>query len=163
MLVLEKNYVPDTGGPGRHRGGLGQVVRVCKLHDDGRPVLAGLHPDGVLTRTAGLFGGRPGGPVRGVTRGAAGEIATDHGIGGLVTLSRPDEILEVQLAGGSGYGDPLDRPADDVQRDLDGGYVTPEGAQRDFGCVVALSGRIDRDASAALRARRRVALGGSAC
>ena len=155
VLVLEKNYVPDTGGPGRHRGGLGQIVRVRKLHDDGRPALAGLHPDGVLTRTAGLFGGREGGPVRGVTRDAAGEVVKDHGIGGLVTLTRPDEILEVQLAGGSGYGDPLDRPVDDVQRDLDHGYVTPEGTARDFGCVVGPSGRIDPEATAALRARRR--------
>ena len=153
ILVLEKNYVPDTGGPGRHRGGLGQIVRVRKLHDDGRPALAGLHPDGVLTRTAGLFGGRAGGPVRGVTGAADGGVVTDHGIGGLVTLSGPDEILEVQLAGGSGYGDPLERPVDDVQRDLDDGYVTPEGAERDFGCVVSASGSIDRDATAALRAR----------
>jgi N-methylhydantoinase B/oxoprolinase/acetone carboxylase alpha subunit len=31
VLVIEKNYVADTGGAGRHRGGLGQVVRVRKL------------------------------------------------------------------------------------------------------------------------------------
>ena len=154
VLVLEKNYVADTGGPGRHRGGLGQIVRVRKLHDDGRPTLAGLHPDGVRTRTPGLFGGQVGGPVRGVTRSDSGDVVRDHGIGGLVTLTRPDEILEVQLAGGSGYGDPLDRTVDDVQRDLDHGYVSPEGAARDFGCVVGASGRIDPEATAALRALR---------
>ena len=155
VLVLEKNYVPDTGGPGRHRGGLGQIVRVRKLHDDGRPALAGLHPDGILTRTAGLFGGRAGGPVRAVTRNADGEVEVDHGIGGLVTLTRPDEILEVQLAGGAGYADPLDRAIDEVQRDLDDGYVTLEGAERDYGCAVGPSGRIDREATAALRTQRR--------
>ncbi len=152
VLVLEKNYVPDTGGPGRHRGGLGQIVRVRKLHDDGRPVLAGLHPDGVLTRTAGLFGGREGGPVRGVTRNAAGELLADHGIGGLVTLTRPDEILEVQLAGGAGYGDPLERAVDDVQRDLDEGRVSREGAARDYGCAIGASGAVDGEATMALRA-----------
>jgi 5-oxoprolinase (ATP-hydrolysing)/N-methylhydantoinase A len=155
VLVLEKNYVPDTGGPGRHRGGLGQIVRVRKLHDDGKPALAGLHPDGVLTRTAGLFGGRAGGPVRGLTRTPTGEIVTDHGIGGLVTLTRPDEILEVQLAGGSGYGDPFARPLAEVQRDLDAGYVSPAGAARDYGCVVGPDGRLDEKATAALRAQRR--------
>src|SRR5262249_48004725 len=72
VLLLEKNYLSDTGGPGRHRGGLGQLVRVRKLYDDGRPVLAGLHPDGVLTRTAGRLGGRAGGPVRGGARRLGG-------------------------------------------------------------------------------------------
>jgi N-methylhydantoinase A/oxoprolinase/acetone carboxylase beta subunit/N-methylhydantoinase B/oxoprolinase/acetone carboxylase alpha subunit len=163
VLVLEKNFVPDTGGPGRHRGGLGQIVRVRKLYDDGRPVLAGLHPDGVLTRTAGLFGGREGGPVRGVTRNGAGKIVADHGIGGLVTLAGPDEILEVQLAGGAGYGDPLDRAVDDVRRDLQDGRVSADGATRDYGWVADASGRLDEAATLEMRARRRVALLGSPC
>jgi N-methylhydantoinase A/oxoprolinase/acetone carboxylase beta subunit/N-methylhydantoinase B/oxoprolinase/acetone carboxylase alpha subunit len=154
VLVLTKNYVSDTGGPGRHRGGLGQLVRLRKLHDDRRPVLAGLHPDGVLTRTVGLFGGREGGPVRGLTRTPTGEIVVDHGIGGLVTLTRTDEILEVQLAGGSGYGDPLTRPIEDVQRDLDHGYVSPAGAEAGYGCVVGPDGQVDETATADLRARQ---------
>src|SRR5207302_1511566 len=86
-------------------------------------------PDGVLTRTPGLFGGRPGGPVRGVMLNPAGEVVQDYGIGALVTLSSTDEILELRLAGGAGYGDPLDRPVDAVQRDLDGRYVTADGAR----------------------------------
>jgi 5-oxoprolinase (ATP-hydrolysing)/N-methylhydantoinase A len=155
VLVLEKNYVPDTGGAGRQRGGLGQVVRVRKLHGDGRPVLAGLHPDGVLTRTAGLFGGGAGGPVRGVTRDAAGAVLVDHGIGGLVTLTRADEVLEVQLAGGAGHGDPLARPVEDVQRDLDEGRVSADGAERDYGCAIAAGGRVDPEATVARRARLR--------
>ena len=106
VLVLEKRYLPDSGGPGRHRGGLGQVVRVRKLADDGRPAYAGLFPDGVLTRTAGLFGGRPGGAVRGVLLDTTGAVVTDYGVGSLVVLERPDQILELRLAGGAGYGDP---------------------------------------------------------
>jgi 5-oxoprolinase (ATP-hydrolysing) len=153
VLVLEKNFLIDSGGPGRHRGGLGQVVRVRKLLDDGRPVLAGLHPDGVLTRTGGLFGGQAGGPVRGVTRHAAGDVE-DHGIGGLLSLAGRDEILEVQLGGGAGYGNPFERPLDVVQRDLDGGYISRAGAERDYGCLVDAHGRIDREATAAPRTRK---------
>ena len=155
VLVLEKGLVADTGGAGRHRGGLGQVVRVRKLFHDGQPTLASLHPDGVLTRTPGLFGGRPGGPVRGVMLNPAGEVVQDYGIGALVTLSSTDEILELRLAGGAGYGDPLDRPVDEVQRDLDAGYVTADGAEHEYGCVVRGGGRIEPAATAALRARRR--------
>jgi 5-oxoprolinase (ATP-hydrolysing)/N-methylhydantoinase A len=156
VLVLEKNLIADSGGPGRHRGGLGQVVRLRKLFDDDRPTLASLHPDGVLTRPRGLFGGHPGGAVRGVMLNAEGEVVQDYGIGGLVTLSAPDQIVEVRLAGGAGYGDPLDRPLDDVQRDLDRGYVTAEGAERDYGCVLGADGRIDPVATAARRERRRM-------
>jgi 5-oxoprolinase (ATP-hydrolysing)/N-methylhydantoinase A len=155
VLVLEKNFVPDSGGPGRHRGGLGQVVRVRKLLDDGKPTHAGAHPDGVLHRTAGLFDGQPGGPVHCLVRDPAGAVTHDCGIGGLVTLTRLDQVLEVQLAGGSGYGDPLKRPVEEIQRDLDGGYVSAEGAARDYGCVVGPDGRIDEAATARRRAEAR--------
>jgi 5-oxoprolinase (ATP-hydrolysing) len=153
-LVLEKTYVADSGGPGRHRGGLGQRVRVRKLLDDGRPVLAGIQPDGVLRRLPGLFGGHPGGPVRGVLMDETGRILEDYGCGALVTLTRTDQILELQLAGGAGYGPPLTRPAGEVEHDLRAGYITPEAATRDYGAVLAPDGRLDLTATAALRAER---------
>ena len=64
----------------------------------------------------------------------------------------------MRLGGGSGYGDPLDRPYAEVQRDLDGEYVTPQGAERDYGCAVASDGRIDAAASEKLRKQRRKVL-----
>jgi N-methylhydantoinase A/oxoprolinase/acetone carboxylase beta subunit/N-methylhydantoinase B/oxoprolinase/acetone carboxylase alpha subunit len=142
VLVLEKRYLPDSGGPGRHRGGLGQVVRVRKLADDGRPAYAGLFPDGVLTRTAGLFGGQPGGAVRGVLLDAAGTVVTDYGVGSLVVLERPDQVLELRLAGGAGFGDPRERPLDMIQHDLDHGYVTARSVAEDYGHAVTADNRV---------------------
>jgi 5-oxoprolinase (ATP-hydrolysing)/N-methylhydantoinase A len=130
-------------------------VRVRKLADDARPVFAGVHPDGVLTRPPGLFGGSRGGPVRAVLLDAHGQVVTDYGTGALVELTRTNEILEVQLGGGAGYGDPRDRPVAEVEEDLRGGYVTLTGAERDYGCVVAPDGRIDLAATPALRSQRR--------
>ena len=152
--MVEKSYVPDSGGPGRHRGGLGQVVVTRKLFDDGKPALAGLYPIGVGLGVEGLFKGRPGGSAHAAVLDAKGEELTDIGVGALVSLSSPDEIVELRLAGGSGYGDPLQRPLEEVQWDLDGGYVTAEGAARDYGCVIGPGGRIDVAASEALRRRR---------
>ena len=73
----------------------------------------------------------------------------------MVDLHGIDQITELLLAGGSGHGNPLDRPYQAVQRDLDGEYVTVEGAERDYGCIVATDGLIDIAASDCLRDARR--------
>ena len=80
----------------------------------------------------------------------SGSVVHDYGIGALVTLAAPEQILELRLAGGAGYGDPLDRPVDEVQRDLDQGYITAEGAEREYGCVLG-DGGIDTAATASRR------------
>jgi 5-oxoprolinase (ATP-hydrolysing)/N-methylhydantoinase A len=152
LLVLDKSYVPDSGGAGRQRGGLGQVVRLRKLFDDGRPTLASVYPEGVAVRTPGLFGGKPGGDPHGHRLDHDGNTAQDYGVGNLATLTRTDEIIELQLAGGAGFGDPVDRPLALVESDLENGYITAEGAA-EYGCVVGADGRIDRAASEERRAR----------
>ena len=152
-LVLEKAFVTDSGGPGRQRGGLGQVISARKLDDDGKPCQVGLYPMGVLRPVPGLFGGRPGGRASGRVSRPGGEMH-DVGVGALSVLETPAEYAELRVAGGSGFGDPLQRPFEAVQRDLDAGYVTAEGARRDYGCVVGDDGFIDRAASERLRAGR---------
>ncbi len=133
VLVIEKSLVADSGGAGRHRGGLGVRTRVRKLHDDGLPTLFSVYPEGVGVRNDGLFGGRPGGDVRGVVLNPSGDLVHDCGTGELVTLSDTNGIVEVQLAGGSGYGDPHQRARRDLDRDVADGYVTPDAAARDYG------------------------------
>jgi N-methylhydantoinase B/oxoprolinase/acetone carboxylase alpha subunit len=96
----------------------------------------------VLTRTAGLFGGRPGGAVRGVLLDAAGSVVTDYGVGSLVALERPDQILELRLAGGAGFGEPRERPLEMIQRDLEHGYITPRAVVEDYGHAVIAEGRV---------------------
>ena len=61
----------------------------------------------------------------------------DCGTGELVTLTRTDQIVEVQLAGGAGYGDPRARPAVLVAQDVAEGIVSPEAAERDYGLTPA--------------------------
>ena len=46
-------------------------------------------------------------------------------------------LADGRLPGGGGHGDPLTRPAEEVERDLNLGYITPESAERDFGVVIA--------------------------
>lgn len=147
VLVEEKAFIPDSGGAGRHRGGLGQVVRVRKLFDDGLPTLATLYPEGVCVRTPGLFGGAAGGEAWGGVRDAEGRVLRDCGTGELVTLTSTREIAEVRLAGGAGYGDPRQRDLAAVAADLADGLVTPAAAVRDYGVVLREDGTLDEEAS----------------
>jgi 5-oxoprolinase (ATP-hydrolysing) len=133
ILVLEKSYVTDSGGAGRHRGGLGVRTRLRKLRDDGLPTLASVYPEGVGVTVDGLAGGRAGGGVRGVVLDPAGNVTRDCETGELVTLTRIDEIVEIQLAGGAGYGKPRERPAERVARDVAEGYVSEAAAEREYG------------------------------
>jgi 5-oxoprolinase (ATP-hydrolysing)/N-methylhydantoinase A len=134
ILVLEKSLVADSGGRGKHRGGLGVRTRLRKLYEDGLPTLFSVYPEGVGIATEGLFGGRHGGGVHGLVLDRAGNVVHDCGTGELVTLTTTDRIVEVQLAGGSGFGDPSERARASLDNDVADGYVTPDSA-RDYGAT----------------------------
>jgi 5-oxoprolinase (ATP-hydrolysing)/N-methylhydantoinase A len=133
VLVIEKAFVTDSGGPGKHRGGAGVRTRLRKLYDDGLPTLASVYPEGVGVTVEGLAGGRHGGDVRGVVLDPDGNVVHDCGTGELVTLTRADRIVEVRLAGGAGYGDPRERASALVERDVAEGIVSPDAAAHDYG------------------------------
>ncbi len=121
LLVERKELIPGSGGPGRYRGGLGQEVVLRKLYDDGLPVLVNVLPHGSDSPQAGLLGGQPGSPAGAEVRGA--RVQPVAGIGQLVELRRADDLIIVRSAGGSGYGDPADRPPELAERDRREGYV----------------------------------------
>ena len=123
--------MPDSGGAGQHRGGLGVRTSVRKLHDDGLPTLFSIYPEGVGITNEGLFGGRHGGGVHGLIKSPDGTTLHDCGTGELVTLDRIDRIVEVQLAGGSGYGNPQNRAPEALENDLADGYITPRATHDD--------------------------------
>ncbi|MBN8899039.1 MAG: hydantoinase B/oxoprolinase family protein, partial [Rhodospirillales bacterium] len=133
VLVIEKTYVTDSGGPGEHRGGCGVRTRLRKLHDDGLPTLASVYPEGVGVTVAGLHGGHAGGAVRGVVLDPAGNVTRDCGTGELVTLTGSAQIVEVTLGGGAGFGDPQKRPGDRVTEDVAEGLVSAETARAVYG------------------------------
>ncbi len=130
VLVEEKAFLPDSGGAGRKRGGLGQRVRFRKLHDDGLPTLAALFPEGAKAVLPGLAGGEPGARAFAGVRSPDGTLLRDCGAGELVTLTLPGEVAEIVFAGGAGYGDPRARDPAIVAEDLQDGRIT-EAASRD--------------------------------
>jgi 5-oxoprolinase (ATP-hydrolysing)/N-methylhydantoinase A len=137
MLVVEKSLVVDSGGPGRSRGGLGTRTRMRKLKNDGLPISVSIRPEGVGVEAPGLFGGLQGTKARGAILKANGELLRDCGGGELVILTDTSEMTEVILCGGSGYGDPAERPRDLIEVDVAEGYVSREAASSTYGRRVA--------------------------
>lgn len=142
LLVECKELVPDSGGPGRARGGLGQRVRMRLTAPGPGPVLVDFRPQGRRVPTPGLHGGRPGALARAYLSGP-GQAAPDADRTGVAELRAPDQHATIEIAGGSGFGPPADRPLELVQHDLDEGYVTPSGAAV-YGVTVDPDGRARR-------------------
>jgi 5-oxoprolinase (ATP-hydrolysing)/N-methylhydantoinase A len=101
-----------------------------------------------------LFGGRTGWTPWARVLDQGGRETESCGAGRTITVSDPDAVVEMQLAGGSGFGDPRERPLEKIEDDLLNGYVTAEGAARDYGVVLGADGRIDRKATHAARGSR---------
>ncbi|MET0428306.1 MAG: hydantoinase B/oxoprolinase family protein [Microvirga sp.] len=147
VVILEKQYVQDSGGAGAFRGGLGTRIRLRKRYDDGGQVTVFVSPEGVDAPIEGLFGGAHGLLSHGCVRDGDGHVVHDFGTGGLLTLDRTDRIVELQLAGGSGFGDPAERPARLIENDCRQGYVSPEAARE----IYRLDGRRDDNEAAGTR------------
>ena len=133
MLIEEKEYTPDSGGPGRFRGGFGQRVKLRKLRDDDLTTLLAIFPESIGVDAPGLFGGHHGGRSSGILRKRDGTELRDLGIGELLQLSRAEEVLDIQVPGGAGFGDPATRARIAVAQDVAAGLVTPGAAQAEYG------------------------------
>jgi N-methylhydantoinase B len=123
--------IPDTGGPGRYRGGCGVRKDVELLGDDVTVVLLG---DRHGTPPYGLFGGEPGSLARTVLIRDGAE--TDLGSKEVKRLQRGD-IVSFRLAGAGGYGPAAERSRDSVRADLKDGYITPDAAKARYGATPA--------------------------
>jgi len=152
LLVERRELVPDSGGPGLHKGGLGrrEVLRVpLDSYAPLPPVSLGIQSGRFHHAPEGLFGGLPGSLARFLVNGEAGN---PYGL----THLKPGDVVVMDAAGGGGYGDPLDRDPDLVRADVEDGYVTIEAARSDYGVVLdPATGGIDAKATESLRASLR--------
>lgn len=129
--ILVERYAlrTDSGGPGRHRGGLG-VERVYRFLQPGHALAIVLK---TRTRPWGLAGGGQAAPNQVVLRaGTHRERVT-----GMVyeAMEAGDTITNLS-GGGGGWGDPLTRDPEKVRDDVRDGYVSIEAARRDYGVVL---------------------------
>jgi N-methylhydantoinase B len=151
ISVERYGFVADSGGPGRHRGGLA-IEREFRLLADEATLT--VRSDKRRFPPHGLAGGRPGsGSLSVLNPGTPGARVLPVLVTEPVAMRRGDVFRHV-LASGGGWGDPLDRDPAAVLEDLRLGRVTIEGARRDYGVVaIAAPGgpRLDDAATQALR------------
>jgi N-methylhydantoinase B len=175
MIYLSRRIKPNTGGPGRHRGG-SSFESLHMIWNTPFWELQNLGTTRLFT-SQGLFGGYPGscayihnirdnnlrelaeaGSAYPVADGSFSELALQAIDGNRElrldnwTLLEPfqsGDLYHSVMKGAAGLGDPLERPAESVERDIDEGHIEPEFAE----AVYALA---DRDAARVRRLERAV-------
>ena len=173
VLTLWRREVPDSGGPGRHRGGLGASIAITP-HGTSVPMGLVLASAGkAVAQNAGLCGGHPGNSGLDVVarRSRVAELLAsgrmpaeldevsdelEPGQNYASSYLAPGEVFQMTWQGGGGYGDPLGRDPEAVAHDLRERKVTPDAAVGVYGVVVA-DGTVDAAATAVERDRLRSA------
>jgi len=158
LVVESYALVPDSGGAGRHRGGLG-VERVVRARTN---LTMNTQIERAHCRPWGLDGGLDG-TGNSVALRLGGTWKTDFpNAKVLVAQLKPGEAFRVRSGGGGGYGSPLARPVADVQADVRQGYVSVAAAAELYGVVIDPDTlELDIAATDRLRASRRAAGAGS--
>ncbi len=132
LIVEKRELIPDSGGPGKMKGGLGRRV-VFRVPDDEYaplpPVNLGIQSGRFRYPPEGLFGGKDGARARFLVNGKDGN---PYGL----TQLFPGDRVTMDAAGGGGFGDPLERDPEMVAADVADGYVSIERAEADYGVVI---------------------------
>ncbi len=126
VTVWRRELLPDSGGPGRYRGGLGQRIEMAAAN--AAAFLVFLSVERLRNPAQGRAGGQAGAPGRIRLVGRAQDIP---GKGELRV--EPGERLIFDTPGGGGFGPPKDRAPEALARDLRRGLVSREAAARDYG------------------------------
>ncbi|MDO9278573.1 MAG: hydantoinase B/oxoprolinase family protein [Polaromonas sp.] len=150
LFYLYRRMAKDTGGPGRYRGGRAVELALTLGGIQSADALIMTHGAEVPNST-GLSGGWPGSTVRqrfgvgavekGVTQssGRWEELGPKPGH----RLMTDTDVFEVRWQGGGGFGDPLQRDAELVAKDVRNRVVSQEAAKLVYGAIISIDGKAD--------------------
>ncbi len=129
VRFLQFHLIPDSGGPGKFRGGPGYVREYLMLGEETR---LSTRSDKFVMEPWGVGGGMAG------RRGAAivnPDSPTERRLPARVgdVILKSGDILRLELCGGGGVGDPHERGRSKVLADLENGYITAEAAKSIYG------------------------------
>ncbi|MCF8570416.1 hydantoinase B/oxoprolinase family protein [Gordonia sp. HY002] len=168
LLTLWRREEPDSGGPGRMRGGVSASLAVTPYGSSVPMGLVLASAGKAVSQNGGLAGGLPGNTgleilaressiqdllASGTLPANLEEIAGSQQIGACYAESylAPGDVLFMHWQGGGGYGDPLRRDPASVAADVVNGKVTVDGARVNYGVIVD-GEEVDDDATVQRRA-----------
>ncbi len=154
IQILSYEFLPDRAGTGKYRGGA-PYRREYRLLE--REAVLQVRSDRREIRPYGLYGGGPGRPSANYLNPHTENRPLPSKFN--ITFRRGD-VLRHELAGGGGWGDPLERDPAKVLADVRNELVSLQAAAADYGVVVdGAAWRVDAAATEALRAKLRKARG----
>ncbi|MFQ5540078.1 MAG: hydantoinase B/oxoprolinase family protein [Candidatus Binatia bacterium] len=133
--VQRFELIPDSGGPGQYRGGLGFVREYRVLHDE---VRFSMRTDKHRTAPWGSAGGKEG--AKGsciINPGSPEEHRLPSRFGDFLLMN--GDQFRLERPGGGGMGNPLKRDPEKVLEDVRQGYVSIECAEREYGVAIRLT------------------------
>ncbi|WP_035769650.1 hydantoinase B/oxoprolinase family protein [Arthrobacter castelli] len=184
MVYLGRTISPNSGGFGRYRGGSGFESLWAVTNTELLIPATSEHSSRVFDN-AGMCGGYPAPTVQlhhsvkdaGIEQRAAERKPLPHSIGDNPYESDIERLTDGQTKidegpylaeplqsgdlfahsynGGGGYGDPLERDAGSIARDVANGYVTADAAENVYGVVVESNDNTSTVNAEATQSRRR--------
>lgn len=146
VQIEMREQIPDSGGAGQWRGGNG--VRFAFRNLSSNTFNVALQCERIDHPPKGSRGGGGGSPGR--------VLLNDKPLPNpkmQFSMNRND-VLTLELPGGGGMGDPLERDPESVLRDIRSGVITERSAEKSFGVVLTRDRKqVDRDATARRRSR----------
>lgn len=133
LVFWRRELRTDSGGPGKFRGGMGQVVEVASR--DGSPFAIFAQFQRVAFPARGRNGGHDGRPGKLYLK--SGAALKPNGM----QIIPSDDVLVVEMPGGGGFGDPAGRNLSAIAADIGNGFVSPGMAREDYPEQAALPGK----------------------
>ncbi len=143
VIFRRREFREGSGGAGRQRGGLGQVIELGGI--DGAAIAMLCNFERISNPARGRDGGGLGAPG-GVSLLSGKPIRAK----GRQTVAGGD-FIRLELPGGGGFGDPAERDPEQVAADVADGLYTREAAERDYRVALTRDGAVDRVRTALLR------------
>jgi N-methylhydantoinase B len=126
LYFKRKQYLPDSGGAGEFRGGLGQIIEIAN-REKAPFVIAAATFDRIRNPAQGREGGSPG--RKGKAQLGSGPQLKDKG--NHVVPAGDSLILE--LPGGGGFGPAQSRSSEAIKTDIAAELVSAAAAEHDYG------------------------------